>query len=377
MDSFLVIVILAVVVTVSSSMRQEMADHNNIKHSRNIQLSDKDKRSSSITAEENDPMNCSQDRIIEMITRLSLPCQNYLFKEEIVHDEFEDESSIICENCGSQLYSLLKCLNTNTNDLELYNVLCTHNENGNKCYELINGKGEEESEIISKCRNMNCSDECRASLEESFSRYGCCLYSLVALNTSMIMVHDMWQACGIEEPGMCSPAFNDSSSLDDIIYDDIEATAEPSTTNEPTETPNTDTSPSTTTTTETTETESPDHNLTDEITSDTPAPTTGTEMFTSSTSETTSTTMSMTDETTISTAENTISTAATTVSTTAATTVSTTAATTVSTTTAATDAEPPSADIDAQAGEETKGAAVSTLSISVAANLLIAVLSLF
>lgn len=181
---------------------------------------------SATDGEEESGMNttCSEERIDELMSSLPDDCSYYLFFEVVGYD-FEQESEILCNSCGSVLYSLLQCLGTNDKEMELYSTLCTANENGDTCYELLSGEGVEELEIVSKCNDMMCTDECRSSLENSFLQYGCCLYSLVALNTSMTAVHDMWSACGIEEPGMCSPAFSGGDPTQSTTDDGV--TSEP------------------------------------------------------------------------------------------------------------------------------------------------------
>ena len=71
---------------------------------------------------------CSDGRISELFSELSESCQNYLFQATAEY-EFEEESTIICESCGRPLYSLLECLNSGPTELELFDVLCTENEN--------------------------------------------------------------------------------------------------------------------------------------------------------------------------------------------------------------------------------------------------------
>ena len=255
MESFTVTstILLAVAIT-SSAVGSESVEDVMKMSSSIIQLSEQDKRSVSTLTDDDDgstdSVSCRSDRVFELLAGLSIGCQNYLFSADTAYEDFEEESSVICEKCGPQLYSLLQCLDADSSDLEMYDVLCTRNENGDKCYELLSGEGDEEREIIAECHDMTCSDECRENLEESFSRYGCCLYSLVALNTSMTMVHDMWSACGVEEPGMCRPTFSESPT-------DPSATTDESS-DEPTSPPNTESSPTTESTEETTQTEPSD-----------------------------------------------------------------------------------------------------------------------
>lgn len=206
-------------------------------------------------------MMCSDEKITEILSDLSSGCQNYLFDKESSY-EFEEESRVLCQSCGVTLYSLLKCFNTSSTNLELYDVLCTENENGDTCYHVMSGDGIEEEDIISKCQDMSCSDACHDSLQNSFQQYGCCLYSLLALNTSMTMVHDMWSACGLEEPGMCNPAFSEnkppSLTTMETELNKIPTTSDTSVPSDDTSTlssgttalPNSATSPTETTTTE-------------------------------------------------------------------------------------------------------------------------------
>ena len=157
-------------------------------------------------------MMCTEERITELVDELLQisECQDYLFDDTVFLD-FEQESQIICDHCGSTLYTLLQCLGVSPAELNLFDVICTDNENGDKCYQLLSGEGVEEEQVVSQCEDMTCSDACRMELQDSFSQYGCCLYSLVAVNTSMTTVSDIWSACNIPEPDICAPAFNQAT----------------------------------------------------------------------------------------------------------------------------------------------------------------------
>ena len=160
---------------------------------------------------ENTTATCSDDRILQLFSRLSLQCQNYLF-EAVTDYDFEAESAVMCQSCGAPLYSILECLDSTPDEMGLFDVLCAENENGDTCYSLLSGNGAEEAEVFAKCGDMNCPDECRRKLQESYADYGCCLYSLVALNDSVDAARDMWRSCGLPEPLTCSGFFFDGGS---------------------------------------------------------------------------------------------------------------------------------------------------------------------
>ena len=194
--------------------------------------------------------NCNYSSIRQLFSQLSPDCQNFLFDAATQYD-FEEESSIMCESCGRTLYSILQCLHSGPTELEMFDVLCTENENGDACYRLVSGEGAEEDEVFAECGDMECSDECRRRLRESFAEYGCCLYSLVALNGSATVARDMWASCGLAEPGMCAPAFRDDSGTSDapppsdaeeLPTDDEDESATEETSSSATSPPNTETS---------------------------------------------------------------------------------------------------------------------------------------
>ena len=202
---------------------------------------------------------CSDARIGELFSELNDSCQSFLF--DATQYNFEEESNIMCESCGTTLYSILQCLDAGQTELELFNVLCTENENGDTCYRLVSGEGVEEDEIFAECGDMVCSDECRRKLQESFDEYGCCLYSLVALNGSEAAAHDMWDACDITGPGMCAPAFEEDSNesetpptlpvdVEELPSDDEEKSVTNETPSSTTLPPNTEASRETSATTE-------------------------------------------------------------------------------------------------------------------------------
>jgi hypothetical protein len=153
-------------------------------------------------------MRCSEEKLDDILVRLSVTCQNYLFQEEDSL-EFEEESTLMCDSCGSTLFSLLECVNTDPTELKLFNALCADNENGDTCYSLLSGEGMEEGGVIEKCQDLTCSGECFSVLQESLSDFGCCLYSLVATNTSVTMARNIWSVCGLDLPTECAPAFDE------------------------------------------------------------------------------------------------------------------------------------------------------------------------
>ena len=161
---------------------------------------------------------CNETTIIQLFTDLSIECQNFLF-EAVTRYEFDAESYIMCESCGSTLYRILQCLDAGSTELELYDLLCTRNENGDTCYRTVSGDATEEAEIFAKCADMACSDECREVLHTSFDSYGCCLYSLVALNRSAAAARDMWAACGLIQPVTCDGPFGGGGRSP---YEDVE-----------------------------------------------------------------------------------------------------------------------------------------------------------
>ena len=178
------------------------------------------------TDKDGDELNlrCSVEKVTEIIAELSVGCLNYLFEEEDSY-EFENESTVMCESCGSTLFSLLQCVDTDPIELELFNILCADDGNGDTCYSLLSGDGIEEADVIEKCQDLTCSDECLSIIKESFSDFGCCLYSLVAANTSATMARDIWSVCGLDVPSLCAPAFDeDEMPSEPETTDGIETT---------------------------------------------------------------------------------------------------------------------------------------------------------
>lgn len=154
---------------------------------------------------------CSDDKISQLNASLSTECRDYLSDENGTY-EFEQEATIICQSCGQPLCSFLECLNADPTHILLFDTLCSTNENGDLCYDVISGEGVEEEELISACSDMTCSAACRNVIDTSDRMLGCCLFSLVALNSTMEMANDIWNACDVNPPGMCLPAFSLSST---------------------------------------------------------------------------------------------------------------------------------------------------------------------
>ena len=166
----------------------------------------------SLAEEDNDVvLMCSDDKISELNASLSIECREYLSDENSTY-QFEQEAAILCQSCGQPLCSFLECLNADPTHILLFDTLCSTNENGDLCYDVISGEGVEEEEVIAACSDMCCSEACRSIIDTSDHDLGCCLFSLVALNSTMEMAKDIWNACDVIPPGMCSPAFSLSSA---------------------------------------------------------------------------------------------------------------------------------------------------------------------
>ena len=195
-----------------------------------ISLSSLNKRAvSDSVAERDNGLFCSEEEVIRLFTNLETICQNFIFNANVEETDFDEAFSILCKQCGDDLYALLKCFDTSLIDFAAYDVLCATNNNNDTCYSLFEftDDGIEAEDIISKCDDLKCSNECRDVLNDTFAEYGCCLYSLVAINTSMSTVNNIWSACGLEEPDICDPAFGESITLPEPTTEEpIEVTVE-------------------------------------------------------------------------------------------------------------------------------------------------------
>ena len=166
----------------------------------------------SLTEDESDViLMCTDERISELNASLSIECRSYLSDENGTY-EFEHEAAILCQSCGQPLCSFLECLNADPTHILLFDTLCSTNENGDLCYDVISGEGVEEEELITACSDMTCSAACRSIIDTSDQKLGCCLFGLVGLNSTMEMAKDIWNSCDVSPPGMCSPAFSLSST---------------------------------------------------------------------------------------------------------------------------------------------------------------------
>ena len=54
----------------------------------------------------------------------------------------------------------------------------------------------------------SCSDACSIALQESSGDWGCCLYTLHALDTNVTFVNDILDRCKVESPGLCEGALS-------------------------------------------------------------------------------------------------------------------------------------------------------------------------
>lgn len=192
-----------------------------------ISLSSLGKRAvSDSVPERDDGLLCSEDEIIRLFTNLGTICQNFIFDANLEDIDFDDVSLIFCEECGDNLYAFLRCFDIGLTNFAVYDVLCATNANNDTCHSILNEDGITE-DIIAKCDDLKCSDECRDVLIDTVSEYGCCLYSLVAIDTSMSTVKDIWSACGLEEPDICDPAFGENVTIPETTTEEpIEVTVE-------------------------------------------------------------------------------------------------------------------------------------------------------
>ena len=54
---------------------------------------------------------------------------------------------------------------------------------------------------------MSCYVSCMEELEKSNSETGCCLYTLAALVTSQQKTDEIWAACDVDTPDLCTGRF--------------------------------------------------------------------------------------------------------------------------------------------------------------------------
>ena len=95
--------------------------------------------------------------------------------------------------------------------ISTFELFCSKNENGTLCYDTVEGlledEGPELEEACEDATTMSCSVSCMEELEKSNSETGYCLYTLAALFTSQQETDDIWAACDVDTPDLCTGRF--------------------------------------------------------------------------------------------------------------------------------------------------------------------------
>lgn len=146
-----------------------------------------------------------EDRLTDLLQNDAEDCLSSLFDSE----DLEKFNSIICsDECGKKFYDLIVDCYEQDITAAVWDVLCASNGQGLLCYDVIDDLVRDSvGDLLDSCNNVTsdyCSEECVVDLERSDSVTGCCLYSYESVELGFDEAEDMWTACGVAIPGLCT-----------------------------------------------------------------------------------------------------------------------------------------------------------------------------
>ena len=154
-------------------------------------------------------LKCSDERANEIFQNLPNECISAVTN----FDQCERQCfSVVCsDSCAQPFYGfLVECLDVPV-IISAWELLCSRNKDGTLCYDTVTTLLEEaQSELEAACEDsttISCSASCMDELEKSNSNTGCCLYTAVALATSQQETDEIWDACDVDAPGLCTSRF--------------------------------------------------------------------------------------------------------------------------------------------------------------------------
>ena len=150
--------------------------------------------------------DCSDDRYIELFDSIPDECTSAL--TSLFNGCGRQCSSVICsETCAQRIHDFeVECY-----DYPGWEVLCSENKNGTVCYDTVIDPLEDvESALDIYCENFTattCPTLCRAQLERDNNDAGCCLYTYVAVLYDLQIADELWDACSVDTPSLCTSTF--------------------------------------------------------------------------------------------------------------------------------------------------------------------------
>ena len=151
-----------------------------------------------------------EDRLQELLRNDAEDCLSSLFDSE----DLEKFNSVICsDECGRKFYDLVVDCYEQDITATVWDVLCAENSKGLLCYNAIDDLVRDSlGDLLDTCNNATsdyCPEDCVADLERSDAVTGCCLYSYESVELGFDETQDMWTACGVEIPGLCTGGLTD------------------------------------------------------------------------------------------------------------------------------------------------------------------------
>jgi len=163
----------------------------------------------STTLHKRQELACSDERLNEITQNFPNECISAVAS---LDDCGRQCLSIVCnDTCAQPFYDfLVECYDDPTL-ISTFELFCSKNRNGTLCYDTVEGLLDDaESELEEACEDsttMSCSVSCMEELQKSNSETGCCLYTVVALASSQQETDEIWAACDVDTPGLCTGRF--------------------------------------------------------------------------------------------------------------------------------------------------------------------------
>ena len=157
-------------------------------------------------------------------------CDEFISEVAILEFAYSDPTALVsnfCKSgCAKPIFEYVKnCfkLTRDSEDAAAYiNLLCSSDSRlGSQCAGILSDEFVSNT-VESLCQDAtadSCSDACSIALQESSGDWGCCLYTLQALDTNVTFVNDIYDRCKVESSGLCEGALSGAPILTPSIED--------------------------------------------------------------------------------------------------------------------------------------------------------------
>ena len=155
---------------------------------------------------------------ISLVQNLPAACQQYANLQFLYTAAYVNPDTFIADfcdsTCGRRAYDYFVACDAITDDNEaaVVDFLCAQTDDGDDCARIYSD-GTLETVFSSPCASISdtfCSDECSDVLQEPVKRWGCCLFTLTALDDNVTFIEGIVEQCRLPgNPHLCIGGFSD------------------------------------------------------------------------------------------------------------------------------------------------------------------------